>query len=176
MNPFTDPEVDETAPTVEMPLRPRTGAPAPDQSNTTPTSSNTPQANPAFTMEMPLRPRTNAPAPHQFNTTPTSSNAPQTNPAPTMEMPLRPRPRPSAPAAHQANTTPTSSTAPQNYEARIAQLEKELAESKQREEALRTDNESLQTEKTTTYAFVNDLVDAANKDVVMGDDDYDDRR
>ena len=95
-------------------------------------------------------------------------------------MPLRPRPRPrprpSAPVAHQANTTPSSPTAPQDYEARIAQLEKELAESKQREEALRTDNESLQTEKTTTYAFVNDLVDAANKDVVMGDDDYDDRR
>ena len=170
MNPFTDPEVDETAPTVEMPLRPRTGAPAPDQSNTAPTSSNAPQTNPAPTMQIPLRPRT------QFNNAPTSSNTPQTNPAPTMEMPLRPRPRPrpSAPVAHQANTTPSSPTAPQDYEARIAQLEKELAESKQREEALRTDNESLQTEKTTTYAFVNDLVDAANKDVAMGDDDYDD--
>lgn len=139
MNPFTDPEVDETAPTMEMPLRPRTGAPAPDQSNTTPTSSN----------------------------------APQTNPAPTMEMPLRPRPHTSAPAPRQSNTTPTSSTAPQTneLETRIAELEKELAESKRREEALRTHYEARE---TAAAAFVNDIVDATNEDVAMGDDDDDD--
>ena len=103
MNPFTDPEVDETAPTMEMPLRPRTGTSTP----------------------------------------------------------------------HQSNTTPTSSTAPQNHEARIAELEKELAESKRREEALTTHYEARE---TAAAAFVNDIVDATNQDTAMADGDYGDYR
>jgi hypothetical protein len=40
MKPFTDPEIDDTAPTVELPLRPRTSAPAPDNTPAPQTNSS----------------------------------------------------------------------------------------------------------------------------------------
>ena len=65
MKPFTDPNTNKAAPTVEMPLRPRT--------NTTPTSSTDPKIDEtAHTMELALRPRSGAPASHQSNTSPPS--------------------------------------------------------------------------------------------------------